>query len=89
MRGHNSFPLQAVYVWELGHTFAFAWRSKQLGSRCSAQVWFVPGRNLVGLAFSLAMAFIILVTIRVGWIRMGKTECFAAGESYLLEFPKV
>ena len=47
----------------------------------------VPGRNLVGLAFSLAMAFIILVTIRVGWIRMGKTECFATGESYLSEFP--
>ena len=38
-----------------------------------------PGRNLFGLAFSLKMAFIILVTIRVGLVPMGTTECFAAG----------
>ena len=38
-----------------------------------------PGRNLLGLAFSLKMAFIILVTIRVGLVPMGTTECFAAG----------
>ena len=38
-----------------------------------------PGRNLFGLAFSLKMAFIILVTIRMGLVPMGTTECFAAG----------